>query len=84
MTVATDESDDWNVDVSYDMGNGIIVFVGADDAGDDTYASLSYDLGSGASLLASCADDSDNDDSDDEVGAKDYKEGMTFQLSFAF
>ena len=84
VTVATDESDDWNVDVSYDMGNGMSVFVGADDAGDDTYAGLSYDLGGGASLLASYADDSDNDDSDDEVGAKAYKEGMTFQLSFAF
>ena len=84
VTVATDESDDWNVDVSYDMGNGMSVFVGADDAGDDTYAGLSYDLGGGASLLASYADDSDNDESDDEVGAKDYKEGMTFELSFAF
>ncbi len=49
------------------MGNGMSVFVGADDAG------------GGASLLASYADDSDV-----EVGAKDYKEGMTLQLSFAF
>jgi len=84
VTVATDESQDWNVDVSYDMGNGMNLFVGADDGGKDTYAGVSYDLGGGASLLASYADDSDNDDSDDEVGAKDYKEGMTFQLSFAF
>ena len=84
LTVATDESDDWNVDVSYDMGNGMNLFIGADDGGKDTYAGLSYDLGGGASLLASYADDNDNDDSDDEVGAKDYKEGMTFQLSFAF
>jgi hypothetical protein len=84
LTVATDESDDWNVDVSYDMGNGMNLFIGADDGGKDTYAGLSYDLGGGASLLASYADDSDNDDSDDEVGAKDYKEGMTFELSFAF
>ena len=53
--------------MSYDMGNGMSVFVGADDAG------------GGASLLASYTDDSD-----DEVGAKDYKEGMTLQLSFAF
>jgi hypothetical protein len=67
VTATTDESDDWNVDVSYDMGNGISVFVGADDAG------------GGASLLASYTDDSD-----DEVSAKDYKEGMTLQLSFAF
>ena len=84
LTVATDESDDWNVDVSYDMGNGMNLFVGADDGGEDTYAGVSYDLGGGASLLASYANDNDNDDNDDEVGAKDYKEGMTFQLSFAF
>ena len=84
VTVATDESQDWNVDVSYDMGNGMNLFIGADDGGKDTYAGVSYDLDGGASLLASYADDSNNTDTDDEVGAKDYKEGMTFQLSFAF
>ena len=84
VTVATDESQDWNVDVSYDMGNGMNLFIGADDGGKDTYAGVSYDLGGGASLLASYADDSNNTDTDDEVGAKDYKEDMTFQLSFAF
>ena len=84
LTVATDESQDWNVDVSYDMGNGMNLFVGADDGGEDTYAGVSYDLGGGASMLASYANDNDSDDDDDEVGAKDYKEGMTFQLSFAF
>ena len=84
LTVATDESQDWNVDVSYEMGNGLSLFVGADDVGKDTYAGVSYDLGGGASLLASYANDSNNTDTDDEVGAKDYKEGMTFQLSFAF
>ena len=78
VILATDERDDRNVDVSYDMGNGMSVFVVADDAGKDTYDGLSCDLGGGASLLASYADDSDNDDSDDEVGAKAYKEGMTF------
>jgi hypothetical protein len=84
VTVATDESDDWNVDLSYEMGNGMSLFIGADDGGEDTYAGVSYDLGGGASLLASYAKDNDNDDNDDEVGAKDYKEGLTFQLSFAF
>ena len=84
LTVATDESQDWNVDVSYEMGNGLSLFVGADDGGEDTYAGVSYDLGGGASLLASYANDNSNNDDDDEVGAKDYKEGMTFQLSFAF
>jgi hypothetical protein len=84
VIVATDESTDWNVDLSYEMGNGMSLFIGADDGGEDTYAGVSYDLGGGASLLASYAKDNDNDDNDDEVGAKDYKEGMTFQLSFAF
>ena len=84
VTVATDESQDWNVDVSYDMGNGMNLFIGADYGGKDTYAGVSYDLDGGASLLASYADDSNNTDTDDEVGAKDYKEDMTFQLSFAF
>ena len=84
VTVATDESQDWNVGVSYDMGNGMNLFIGADDGGKDTYAGVSYDLDGGASLLASYADDSNNTDTDDEVGAKDYKEDMTFQLSFAF
>ena len=84
VTVATDESQDWNVDVSYDIGNGMNLFIGADDGGKDTYAGVSYDLDGCASLLASYADDSNNTDTDDEVGAKDYKEDMTFQLSFAF
>ena len=53
LTVATDESNDWNVDVSYDMGNDMNLFIGADDGGRDTHAGLSYDLGGGASLLAS-------------------------------
>ena len=66
------------------MGNGLSLFVSADDGGEDTYAGVTYDLGGGASMLASYANDNDNDDDDDEVGAKDYKEGMTFQLSFAF
>lgn len=84
LTVATDEDSDWNVDVSYKMDNGLSLFVGADDGGEDTYAGVRYDLGGGASPLASYANDNDNDDDDDEVGPEDYKEGMTFQLSFAF
>ena len=84
VIVATDESKDWNIDLSYEMGNGLGLFLGADDGGEDTYAGVSYDLGGGASMLASYAKDKDNDDNDDEVGPKEYKEGLTFQLSFAF
>ena len=50
---ATGAEANWDVDMSYDMGNGMNLFIGADDGGKDTYAGLSYDLGGGASLLAS-------------------------------
>ena len=73
LTVATDESQDWNVDVSYEMGNGLSLFVGADDGGEDTYAGVSYDLGGGASLLASYANDSDNDDTTTKLVQKTTK-----------
>lgn len=84
LDVTTDESDDWGIEGSYDMGNGLTVFAGVDDAGDDTYVATSYDLGGGASVLFSYADDSDDDNDDDEIGAGDYKAGMTLEVSFAF
>ena len=86
MTLAanTDESSDWNVDASFALSGGATLFVGADDAGKDTYAGVSYGLGNGATLVASYAKDDNNDDGDDEVGAKAYKNGMTIELSFAF
>lgn len=69
---------------SYDVGNGLMVFAGLDDSGDDMYLGGEYDLGSGASLLVSYADDSDADNGDDEIGANEYQEGTTVEISFEF
>ena len=79
-------TDDWGLEGSYDVGNGLVVFAGLDDSGDDTYIGAEYDLGSGASLLVSFADDSDNDeaDTDDDIGAQGYQVGTTVELSFEF
>ncbi len=82
-TVYTDESDDWGIDASYDVGNGLKVFGGLDDAGDTTYLAATYDLGGGASLLGSFVD-TNAANSDDEYGAGDYQEGTTVAVSFSF
>lgn len=83
VTLSTDEGDDWALEGSYDVGNGIMAYAGVADAGEDFYVAGTYDLGSGASLLVSYADDGDVD-SEDEIGANDYQEGATVELSFAF
>lgn len=83
VTVKTDESDDWAVEGSYDVGNGLTVFAGVADGGEDYYVAGNYDLGGGASLLMSYADDGDAD-AGDEVGANDYQDGMTVEVSFSF
>ncbi len=84
IDVTTDESDDWGIEGSYDLGNGVMIYAGLDDAGDDTYLAATYDLGGGASVLFSYADDSDADNGDDEIGAGDYQEGITLELGFSF
>jgi hypothetical protein len=76
-------AEDWSIEGSYDVGNGIVVYAGVADAGEDYYAAGTLDLGSGASLLVSYADDGDND-SEDEIGANDYKDGATVSLTFTF
>ena len=85
-SVKTDEADDWAVEGTYDLGNGLVIAAGAADAGDDVYLGGTYDLGGGASLLVSYADDSDNDEAagDDDIGAQGYAVGTTVALSFAF
>jgi len=83
VTVATDEGDDWSIEGSYDVGNGLTMFAGVADAGEDFYVAGTYGLGGGANLLVSFADDGDND-SEDEIGANDYQEGTTVELSFEF
>ncbi len=86
VTVSTDEGDDWGIEGSYDVGNGLMVYAGVVDAGEDFYIGGEYDLGSGAALLVSFADDGDNDEAagDDDIGAQDYMVGTTVELSFEF
>jgi predicted porin len=71
---------------SYDVGNGIMAYAGylTEDGTDDRfYVAGTYDLGSGASLLVSYAADDSNVD-EDEIGAGEYQDGTTVELSFAF
>lgn len=84
VTVATDESEDWSIEGSYDVGNGLMVYAGLADGGEDTYIAGTYDLGGGASILVSYADDADLDNSDDEVGDPEYQVGTTVEISFEF
>lgn len=83
LSVYTDESDDWGIETSYDMGNGLSLEVGMVDAGDTSYLAATYDLGGGASLLASFVD-ADVLNADDEYGPSDLQDGTTVELSFAF
>lgn len=72
------------VEGSYDVGNGLTVFAGFidDNGSEEYYLAGTYDLGSGAELLVSYADDEDL--ANDEVGAGDYQQGTTVELSFDF
>ncbi len=76
-------TEDWGLEGSYDVGNGLVVYAGIDDSGDDYYLAGEYDLGSGASLLVSFAEDED-DAGNDEIGAQDYNDGTTIEVSFEF
>lgn len=86
VDVAFDSTEDWSLEGSYDVGNGIMVYAGLADAGDDIYVGGTYDLGGGASLLISYADDGnlDSGSADDEIGAQEYQNGMTVEVSFEF
>jgi hypothetical protein len=83
VTANTDESDDWGLEGSYDLGNGLVINAGIDDAGDTNYIAGTYGLGGGASLLVSFVD-TDAVNADDEYGAPDYQDGTTVAVSFAF
>ena len=79
--------DEWNIDGSYDVGNGLTVLAGAlnENEGDDAdyYVGGTYDLGGGAELLVMYAADEDEDQSD-EIGAGEYLPGTTVEVSFSF
>lgn len=78
-----DVGDDWWIDASYDVGNGLTVYAGAEDKGDAPYIAGEFDLGNGAVLGLSYADDK-NSSQGDEIGARDYQEGTTAWVSFTF
>jgi hypothetical protein len=79
-----DTAEDYGIEGSYDVGNGLMIMAGLVDSFDDRYIAGEYDLGNGAALLISHADDSDNDDTSDEIGDPEYQEGTTVEVSFEF
>ena len=91
LAIALDIDDDQGtskvgLEGSYDIGNGLMAYAGfltQDDKDDRYYVAGQYDLGSGASLQVSYADDDSNVD-DDEIGAGDYQNGTTVEVSFKF
>ncbi len=79
----------YELDASYDVGNGLTVlagFTGTDVSGVDMgyYAAATYALGGGAELLFSYADDGDDTSYDDEFGGPEYMEGITVEATFVF
>lgn len=79
-------AEDYGIEGSYDVGNGLMIMAGVVDAGDDTYIAGTYDLGGGAELLVSYADDGDDASgaADDEIGDPEYQDGTTVEVSFEF
>lgn len=84
--------EDMQLNVTYDMGNGLSMFGGYRDNGtgdyDVTYIGADYDLGSGASARISYATiggGTPGNATADELGAaEDVKEGTTLAVSFSF
>lgn len=78
----------YGLEGSYDVGNGLVVYGGylfIEDLADESafYVGGEYDLGSGAALLVSYAE-GDDDEYEDEIGAQDYQDGTTVEISFDF
>ena len=78
--------DDWGIEGSYDVGNGITAYAGVVDAGDDFYVAGSMGLGEGSALVVSYAEDGDGDEApgDNDIGANDYQVGTTVAVTFEF
>jgi hypothetical protein len=86
--------DEFAVQGSYDMGNGLVMTAGTidgDSTSDNDFAAFivaDYDLGGGASVMASFADANNvgtlTSDDIDTFGGYELKHGTTVELSFAF
>jgi hypothetical protein len=87
-------SDEYALQGSYDLGNGLVMTAGVsdgDDAGDNDFANFivaDYDLGGGASVMASFADpltaSALTAGDIDTFGGYELMAGTTIELSFAF
>lgn len=82
VTFKTDEASANSVEGSTTIG-AATVSAGLADSFDDMYLAVSNSLGGGATIMASYAVDGGND-ATDEVGAGDWQEGLTVELSFSF
>jgi hypothetical protein len=82
VTLKTDEASSNSIEGSIGLG-GATIFAGLADGLNDMYLAVSNPLGGGASIMASYAVD-EGGDAEDEVGAGDYQEGLTVELSFKF
>ena len=80
----SNQTEDWELTGSYEVGNGITAYAGVVDAGDDYYVSALMTLGDGASLLVSYVTTGDTENGDDETGPNDYQTGATVELGFSF
>jgi outer membrane protein OmpU len=88
------DSDEFAVQGSYDLGNGLVMTAGSidgDSTTDNDFAAFivaDYDLGGGASVMASFADANNvgtlTSDDIDTFGGYELKHGTTVELSFAF
>jgi hypothetical protein len=87
LSYSSDEADgdDWGLEGTYEVGNGIKVWAGVVDSGDDMYVAATVDLGNGGQFLISYADDGDGDEGgDDDIGAPELQAGATAEVSFSF
>lgn len=85
-----DENEEISGEVSYDVGNGLVVMAGfsdqsIDDDGEDNnqWVAATYDLGGGVSVLLAYATD-DAVAATKEIGPNDYYEGITLEVSMKF
>ena len=84
VTFKTDEATQNSVEGTMTMG-AATVSAGLADNLEDMYLAVSNPLGGGATIMASYAiDGTGSGDAKDEVGAGDWQEGLTVELSFKF